>query len=143
MTAVQVRRVDGSTFLARGPTNHWVVMDAGKDEGGHEGGSSPMELVLMALGGCSGIDVELMLHKMHVAVRDLRIEITAERAEEHPRVYTSIQVAYHFWGRGLPRSKLERAVALSQETYCSVSNMLNKVADLTSEIVVHEAVSAE
>ncbi len=138
MTEVQFRRLEGGTFVGIGPSNHWVVMDTAEDEAGHNGGPRPMELVLMALGSCSGIDVELMLRKMRVPLQDFRIEISGKRAEEHPRVYTSIKVAYHFWGHRLPKPKLERAVAISQETYCSVNNMLNKVVDMTTEVVAHE-----
>lgn len=140
MTEVQVRRVAGSTYVARGPTNHWVVMDTSKADGGHEGGSAPMELVLMALGGCTGIDVELMLRKMRIFVEDFRIEVSGEPAESPPRVYTTIEVAYHFWGRDLPRNKLERAVKLSHETYCSVANMLKQVVTMTTSVVVHDEI---
>ncbi len=137
MTDVEVRQVEGSTFLARAPSNHWVVMDAAPEEHGHDGGTRPMELVLMALGGCSGMDVELILRKMRVPVRDFRIQISGQRADDDPRVYTNIHVAYHFWGPDLPKDKLERAVRLSKEKYCSVTHMLNKTAEMTTEVVVH------
>ncbi len=142
MTEIDVRRVEGSTFLAKGPSNHWVVMDALPDNHGHDGGARPMELLLMALGGCSGIDVELILHKMRVKVDDFRIEVSGERAETHPRVYTRIHTRYHFWGDNLPLEKLERAVKLSEEKYCSVTHMLNKVAEVTTEVVVHAVAEA-
>ena len=137
MTEVEVRRVAGSTFLARGASNHWVVMDAKEDNHGHDGGARPVELLLMALGGCSGVDVELILRKMRVPVRDFRIQLLGERADTEPRKFTGIHVAYHFWGRDLPREKLERAVQLSEEKYCSVSHTLNKTVAITSEVVVH------
>ena len=63
MTEVEVRRVEGSTFLAKGPSNHWVVLDAGPEDGGQDCGARPREMVLMAMGGCSGIDIELILRK--------------------------------------------------------------------------------
>ncbi len=137
MTEVEVRRVEGSTFLAQGPSNHWVVMDATPENRGQDGAARPMELVLMALGGCSGIDVELMLRKMRIQPSDFRIVLKGERAETEPRVYTRIHAEYHFWGRDLPREKLERAVKLSDQKYCSVSNMLNKVAAITTEVILH------
>lgn len=139
MTEVEVRRVAGSTFLAKGSSNHWVPMDAAADNGGHDAAARPMELVLMALGGCTGIDVELMLGKMRVDIDNLRIEIQGERADDHPRVYTNINITYHFWGNDLPMDKLQRAVQLSEEKYCSVTHMLNKTATITTDIQVHSA----
>ncbi len=137
MTEVEVRRVEGSTFLAKGPSSHWVTMDAKPANHGQDGAARPMELVLMAMGGCSGIDIELMLRKMRIKVSDFRIQLKGERADSEPRVYTRIHAEYHFWGRDLPREKLERAVKLSDEKYCSVSNMLNKVAAVTTNVILH------
>ena len=138
MLAVEVRQLDGSTFVGRGPSNHWVVMDASEANGGHAGGSTPMELLLMALGGCTGIDIELMLTKMRVKFDDFRVTFESERAEEPPRKYTKIHAQYHFWGKDLPLAKLEKAVALSKEKYCSVSNSLDPKIAITSEVVLHE-----
>ena len=137
MLDVEVLRVEGSTFIAKGPSNHWVVMDAKPENHGQDGGARPVELVLMALGGCSGIDIELMLRKMRIKVSDFRLQLSAERAETDPRVFTKVHTEYHFWGRDLPREKLERAVKLSDEKYCSVGNMLNKGAALTTEVIIH------
>ncbi len=134
---VEVRRVEGSTFIARGPSGHWVVMDAKPEVHGHDGGARPIELLLMALGGCSGVDVELILRKMKVKVQDFRVVLSGERANTEPRKFTRIQVSYHFWGEDLPVKKLERAVQLSEEKYCSVTHTLNESVAITSEIVVH------
>ncbi|MFC1619328.1 OsmC family protein [Candidatus Neomarinimicrobiota bacterium] len=134
---VEVRRVEGSTFLAKGPSNHWVVMDAKPENRGQDGGARPIELVLMALGGCSGIDVELMLNKMRVEIRDFRIQLIGERAETQPRKFTKIKMVYHFWGRDLPKQKLERAVQLSEEKYCSVTHTINESVEIESEIVLY------
>ena len=135
---VEVRRVEGSTFLAKGPSNHWVVMDAKPENRGQDGGARPVELVLMALGGCSGIDVDLILGKMRIDVRDFRIQLIGERTENQPRKFTKIRICYHFWGKDLPLQKLERAVKLSDEKYCSVTHTFNKSVEIESEIVLHE-----
>ncbi|MFC1481639.1 OsmC family protein [Candidatus Neomarinimicrobiota bacterium] len=139
MSGVEVRQLDGSTFVGRGPSNHWVVMDTKEDNGGHQAGSTPMELVLMAFGGCTGIDIDLMLKKMRVKFDDFRVTFESERADEPPRVYTKIHTQYHFWGNALPLAKLEKAVALSKEKYCSVSNSLDPNIEITTEVVVHES----
>jgi putative redox protein len=135
---VEVRRVEGSTFLAKGPSNHWVVMDAKAENRGQDGGARPIELVLMALGGCSGIDVELILNKMRIGIRDFRIQLIGERAETQPRKFTKIKLVYHFWGRELPKQKLERAVQLSEEKYCSVTHTINESVKIESDIVLHK-----
>ncbi|MFC1543159.1 OsmC family protein [Candidatus Neomarinimicrobiota bacterium] len=137
MTGVEIRRVDGSTFLGIGPSNHWVVMDAKPEVHGHDGGARPIELLLMALGGCSGVDVEIILRKMRVKVRDFRIILSGERTETQPRKFTKIHLAYHFWGEDLPRKKLERAVQLSDEKYCSVTHSLNESVEIISDVIVH------
>ena len=137
VTEVEVRQLQGGTFVGRGPSNHWVNIDTGTEEEGHAAGSGPMELVLMALGTCSGIDINLMLKKMRVPVEDLQIRLAGTRAADPPRKFTQITLTYHFWGLDLPASKLERAVSLSLEKYCSVANTLNGVADIGTEIVTH------
>jgi putative redox protein len=138
MSGVEVRQLDGSTFVGRGPSNHWVVMDTEEANGGHQAGSTPMELLLMAYGGCTGIDIDLMLKKMRVKFDDFRVTFESERAVEPPRVYTKIHARYHFWGDNLPAAKLEKAVALSNEKYCSVSNSLNPNIEITTEVVIHQ-----
>ena len=92
---------------------------------------------MMALGGCSGVDVEIILRKMRVKVRDFRIILSGERTETQPRKFTKIHLAYHFWGEDLPRKKLERAVQLSDEKYCSVTHSLNESVEIISDVIVH------
>jgi putative redox protein len=90
-TAV-VRRVDGLTFLGRADTKHWVAMDGPESFGGSNAATRPKELVLLALGGCTGSDVAAILQKKRVPVQSLEIRLSAEEAEEHPQVFTSIHV---------------------------------------------------
>ncbi|MGH2375746.1 MAG: OsmC family protein [bacterium] len=114
------------------------VMDARVDAGGGGAGPSPMEAVLAALAGCTGIDVVGILEKMRAGLEGLVISVSAERATEHPRVFTKIHLRYTAWGKGLARDQVERAVTLSKEKYCSVSAMLSRTAAMTHEIVVTE-----
>ena len=113
-----------------------LLMDASKEVGGEERGPRPKALLLSALIGCTGMDVASMLIKMQVELDGLTIEVEAEEAEEHPRVYTKIHVIYRFRGDNLPEDKLNRAVTLSQEQYCSVSAILKKAAPITYEVVI-------
>ncbi len=128
----------GMKFEAIPPSGHRVVMDSSPAHGGEDAGPRPMELVLVALGGCTGMDVVAILKKMKQEVDQISIEVSAERAEEHPRVYTRVHLEYRFRGKDLSREKIEKAVRLSQERYCSVSEMLRKTAELTYSVIIEE-----
>jgi putative redox protein len=112
-------------------------MDASYESGGHDAASSPMEMVLFALGGCTAIDVEHMLRKMRENLQRLEIHIASERANDHPRVYTKLHINYKLWGKGLSEKNVNRAVELSQSKYCSVSAMLGKTAEITTSIEIN------
>ncbi len=137
MSDVKIKQLEGATFAARGKSNHWVIMDTMKKVGGSEAASGPMEMVLFALGGCTGVDVEVILKKMKVPVERFEIDIQSERADEHPKVYTKIDMTYHFYGKDLPLKKLEKAVKLSKDSYCSVSAMLASTAEITANVENH------
>ena len=138
MAKIVVKQVQGATFAAKGESNHWVMMDTKEPVGGSEAASSPMEMVLFGLGGCTGVDVEVILKKMKVTFEKFEIEIDAERAEVHPKVYTKIHLTYHFYGKDLPQKKLEKAVKLSKDSYCSVSAMLAHTAEITASVENHQ-----
>jgi putative redox protein len=113
-----------------------IVMDAHHDHGGTAGGPTPMETLLLALAGCTGMDVMPILRKMRAPVERFEIEVTADRAATHPRVLTAIHLRYAAAGPGLRAEQVAKAVALSQERYCSVSAMLRKAALITYEATV-------
>ncbi len=121
-------------IVAVPPSGHEVLMDDAEGDTGPR----PMELVLVALGGCTGMDVVSILRRMRVQWDDFRIEIEAKRKDTHPKVYVQIHLRYIFVGKDLPLRKLERAVELSQNKYCSVTAMLRCTATITHEIVVHD-----
>lgn len=102
-----------------------VALDSPAD-GGEFQGASPMELLLIALGGCTGMDVISILGKMRQDVTGYEIRVSGERASEFPKVYTDIEVAHMVTGRGLDPAKVEKAVRLSETKYCSVSNTIAK-----------------
>jgi putative redox protein len=126
MSQIVLKNVDGITFVGHGKTKHWVAMDGSQTFGGSEAATSPMELFLLSLGGCSGMDVASLLKKMRVQYNKFEIHIDAERSEDHPKVYTRIDVTYKFWGPDLEsnKAKIERAITSSQDKYCSVSAMI-------------------
>ena len=115
-------------------------MDAAQEVGGGDTAARPMELILAALGGCSGIDVVHILRKMRIPYDALEIRLHGTRRDEHPRRFTSIEVEYVFRGAGLSdkRARLEEAVRLSQEKYCSVAAMLNQSASISWRVTIEE-----
>jgi len=134
---VTVQRVDNNTFIARGDSNHWIVLDTQKQYGGQEAATSPMEMVLCALGGCTGMDIESLLQKMRTPADKFRIEIRAERRHEHPRIFTKIHLKFIFSGDNLNADSIAKAVKLSQEKYCSVSAMLAQSAKISYDILIN------
>ncbi len=118
---------------------HTIVMDGAPDSGGRDMGVRPMETVLIGMGGCSAFDVVHILAKSREPVEDCVADITAERADEDPKVFTKIHVKFTVTGRNLNREKVERAVHLSAEKYCSASIMLAKTAEITHEVEIVES----
>ncbi len=130
MPSATVRFVDGMQFVGTSASGHAVVMDAPTDVGGTDTGPTPMEMVLIALGGCTGMDVVSILRKMQVPFTRFEMAIQGERAPEHPKNFTKIQIVYKVWG-DVPEEKVKRAIDLSLEKYCSVSNSLKPKAEIS------------
>jgi putative redox protein len=130
----RVKLVEGMTFMAESGSGHAVVLDASPDIGGRNLGPRPMEMLLMGLGGCTSIDVMLILRKSREQVTDCVVELEAERAPTDPKVFTSIHLRYVVTGRGLDRNKVERAIKLSEEKYCSATAMLSGTATITHSL---------
>jgi putative redox protein len=132
-----VRRVTGLSLAGRADSNHWVPMDTAPANGGFAAGTSPLELVLIGLGGCTGMDVLSILAKKRIKLDDFEIELEADRSETHPRVLTAIRATFHFYGEDLKLPDLETAVQLSEEKYCSVAAMLRPTVPITVNLEVH------
>ena len=129
-TAV-VKHIQGVTFMGKADSNHWVTMDGPEDFGGSNAGTRPKELLLIALGGCTGSDVTVILNKKKIKLDNFEMNISAEVQEKHPQVYTKIHLEYIFYGKDIPKEAVERAIELSQKTYCSVTAMLQKSIEIT------------
>ena len=126
-----VKHIKGVTFLGKSDSNHWVTMDGPESFGGSDAGSRPKELLLIALGGCTGSDVITILQKKKVQISNFEMNISADVAEEHPQVFTKINVEYVFHGKDIQEKDVERAIELSQTKYCSVTHMLKKAVEIT------------
>jgi len=126
-----VKQVQGITLAARSDSNHWVIMDGPGTFGGSDAGPRPKELLLFALGGCTGSDVISILQKKRVPFEGFEIHLTGEVREEHPQVFTHIHVEYVFYGNGIDPSSVERAIEMSTTKYCAVSAMLKASVAIT------------
>jgi len=113
-------------FVAESGTGHQVVLDGPADHGGENQGPRPMEMLLMGMGGCASFDVMTILKKSRQEVTDCRCELTAERADAVPAVFTKIHLHFVVTGREIKENLVKRAVSLSAEKYCSASIMLAK-----------------
>jgi len=113
---------------------HKVVVDADASVGGEDSGPRPKPLMLVALAGCTGMDVESILKKMKVELEGLNIIIEGEQTEEHPKHYSELKVIYEFKGKHLPMDKLEKAVNLSEDRYCGVNAIYKKAIKMSYEI---------
>ena len=118
---------------------HKVMMDATTEGGGKNSGASPKKLQLVALSGCTGMDVVSILQKMRVNIEKVNIEVQGDVTDEHPKQYFKMHVIYEFTGKNLPMDKLEKAVRMSEETYCGVEALYRKAIEVTSEIKIIES----
>ena len=135
----RVKWVEDVCFMGETESGHAVIMDASPEVGCRNLGMRPMEMLLIGMGGCSSIDVVTILKKSRQPITDCVAEITAERADEIPKVFTKIHVHFVVTGKGLNPVQVERAVNLSAEKYCSASIMLGKAAQMSHDFEIVES----
>jgi putative redox protein len=138
-----LKSIQGCSFVGKADSNHWVVIDTKKEVLGSDAATHPMELVLLALGSCTGCDVLSILKKKKVQLDNAEINIDAERSEEHPKVFTKIHLEFVFSGKDLNPIHLERAIELSQQKYCPVSAMLRPTVPISTSFRIVEKSVAE
>jgi putative redox protein len=131
MGSARVTFVDGMQFVGSADSGHAVVMDAAPSVGGNNTGSRPMELLLMAFGGCTGMDVISILRKKKQNVNKFELNVKGEQAKDHPHMYTAIHIEYVISGKDVSEEAVKRAIELSLERYCSVGATLSKAAKIT------------
>lgn len=117
--------------------DHVITLDASEELGGMNLGARPKPLLLVALAGCTGMDIASLARKMRVEFDKIEIEADAEKNDEIPAVYTSMTLIYRFEGKGIDPSKPLKMVNLSQERYCGVANMLRTVAPIGFEVYLN------
>jgi putative redox protein len=128
---VKVTWIDGMRFVASDDKGHSVIMDVSKEQGGKGSAFGPMQLLLAALGGCTGMDVVSIMRKQRQELTNLEIVVSGERVAEHPRVYDKVHVEYRLKGEGLKEKAVQRAIQLSEDTYCSVGATIKKTAQIS------------
>ncbi|MEH7436867.1 OsmC family protein [Neobacillus drentensis] len=111
-------------FSGTTPSGHEIKMDAAPEVGGENTGARPTELLLNAVAGCTGIDIISILHKMRLEPSSFQMDVKGERADDHPKKFTTINIHYALEG-DLPEDKVVRAIQLSKDKYCSVSHSLS------------------
>ena len=126
-------------FVGESGSGHSVIMDGAPDAGGRNLGFRPMEMLLLGLAGCSAFDVVLILKRGRENVTDCVVEVEADRAETDPKVFTNVRLRYIVTGKALDTKKVERAVKLSEEKYCSASAIIGKTAQMSHTVEIREA----
>jgi len=114
---------------------HKMIIDSAEDFGGNDEGPRPKSLMLVALGGCTGMDVASILRKMRVPFTGLRIDVSGHITHDHPRHFDRMHIKYFISGENIPHEKVEQAIALSQEKFCGVSYNYRQSIEITSEII--------
>lgn len=126
----------GVSFSGESESGHRVVMDGAPEAGGKNLGPRPMEMVLMGVGGCTAFDVVMILKKSQQAISDCVVEMEAERATSDPKVFTHIHLHFVVTGKNLNPSRVQRAIDLSAEKYCSASIMLKSAVKITHDFEI-------
>jgi putative redox protein len=139
---IKVSWAGGAAFIGESASGHKVVMDGPPEGGGRDLGPRPMEMLLLGTGACSSYDVISILKKSRQDVSDCVVEISSERAESEPKVFTKIHIHFKVSGTDLKEKQVDRAVSLSAEKYCSASIMLGATAEITHDYEILEVVGS-
>jgi putative redox protein len=131
MVEARVHLVGGMEFRGTATSGHSLSMDSIEEAGGHNKGFRPMELLLVAFGGCTGMDVISILRKKRQNVSGLEMNVKGEQQEEFPHIYTTVHVEYVVRGKGVQKEAVERSIQLSLDKYCSVGATLAKAGKIT------------
>lgn len=134
-----IKQLQGITFVGKTDSGHWITMDGPENFGGSDAAIRPKELLLLSLGGCTGSDVTSILSKKRVKLDNFELNLTAEVSEEHPIVYTKINIEYVFYGKDIAAKDVERAIDLSLTKYCGVTAMLQKAIEITHTYKIVES----
>lgn len=134
----KVTLIDGMNFVGVANSGHEVIMDAAPEVGGQNKGARPMELVAIALGGCTGMDAISILRKKKQDVKGLEINVTGKKADEFPKRYTSLHIEFVVKGKNVAEDAVKRAIELSSDKYCAVGGSLKPGTEITHSYRIEE-----
>ena len=131
MIEAKITLMKDMQFSGKATSGHTLIMDADEESGGHNAGSRPMEMLLVAFGGCSGMDVISILRKKRQQVTGLEINVKGEKTEDYPKIYKEVHIEYVVKGKDIQKEAVERSIELSLDKYCSVGATLAKAGTIT------------
>ena len=138
MIEAKLKWTDGIRFEGTSVFGHKIAIDGPKTAGGTENGYKPTELVLFSVAGCTGIDVVRILEKMQQAVTGLEVEVKGFHPDQYPKPFNRIEIHFIFTGKSLDEKKVEKAISLSENKYCMVSQSLKGMANITTSYKIIE-----
>ncbi|MEK6698289.1 MAG: OsmC family protein [Nitrospirota bacterium] len=138
MVEAKVRLIQDMQFAGTATSGHSLTLDADQEAGGHNTGFRPMELLLVAFGGCTGMDVISILRKKRQQVTGLEMNVKGEKTSDYPKIYKEVHVEYVVKGKGVQKEAVERAIGLSLDKYCSVGATLAKAGTITHSYKIIE-----
>jgi len=121
---VEIKKVDGLKVVGKNDSGHEVIIDTSKELGGHDSAPRPMEMLLFSLGSCTLMDVISLIDKMRVDYNDIKVKVSGEKRDEHPKSFTNIKIEYIVYGNNPDEAKIKKAIDLSSKRYCPVHAML-------------------
>jgi putative redox protein len=133
---ISVNWVDGMLMVGKSNSGHSITMDGPTEIGGENLGVRPMEMLLLGVAGCTMIDVVSTLKKMREDLTHCETKVSADRADEYPKVFTNIHIHFILKGNNLNESKVIKAIKLSADKYCSASIMLSNTANITHDFEI-------
>ena len=135
---VKLKQIEGLSLAAHSNSNHWITMDAPPELGGSGSGSRPLEVLLMGIAGCAAMDIIAILKKKRVDFSHFETDVTAQRTDEHPHIYTDIHFKYTIYGKNIKPESIERAIKLTDEKYCGGIAMIRGVSKIAHNYEIKE-----
>jgi putative redox protein len=133
---VEIKKIDGLKLKGIDDSGHEIIIDTKKELGGNESASSPTEILLFSLGSCTLMDVISLIDKMRVDYDDIKVKVSGEKRDKHPKIFTSIEIKYIVQGRDPEESKIKKAIDLSSERYCPIHAMLRKTVPISNSLEI-------
>jgi putative redox protein len=129
---VEIKKIDGLKLKGKDDSGHEIIIDTKKEFGGHDSAPTPVNLFLLSLGSCTLMDVISLIDKMKVDYDDIKVKVSGERHDKHPKTFKDIQIKYIIHGKDPDESKIKKAIDLSTEKYCSIHAMIKKSTNISN-----------